>query len=258
MKKTGYWKGFASALVLMGLVTALGVTATATYQRTIQVEDGVGISINGAKFTPRDANGKKVPVFIYNGTTYAPVRAVCEAAGMEVSYDSATDTVKLTTADRVVSQNPDSDDYITASKAKSIALSDAGVKEKDAVFLKVNLDWDDGRAVYEVEFYSGNVEYDYDIDAVTGAIRSSDRDLEDFDIWNGTVSDSGDYITAQKAKNIALDRAPSGATVVKCELDRDDGRAVYELELRSGRTEYECDIDALSGTVLKWEADYDD
>lgn len=99
MKKTGYWKGFGSALLLVAMVTALGVTATAA-SRSIEVEDGIGISINGAKFTPRDADGKKVPVFLYNGTTYAPIRAVCEAAGMEVSYDSATDTVELVTADR--------------------------------------------------------------------------------------------------------------------------------------------------------------
>ena len=46
------------------------------------------------------------------------------------------------------------------------------------MFLKANLDWDDGRMKYEVEFYSGTTEYDYDIDAVTGAILSSDRELE--------------------------------------------------------------------------------
>ena len=145
MKKTGYWKGFGSALLLVAMVTALGVTATAA-SRSIEVEDGIGISINGAKFTPRDADGKKVPVFLYNGTTYAPIRAVCEAAGMEVSYDSATDTVELVTADRVASQKPDSSSYITQSRAKKIALADAGVKAANAVFLKASLDWDDGRA----------------------------------------------------------------------------------------------------------------
>ena len=108
-----------------------------------------------------------------------------------------------------------------------------------------------------MEFYSGNTEYDYDIDALTGAILSSDRELEDFDI--GTVSSSsGKVISAEKAKSIALNRAPSGSTVVKCQLDRDDGRTIYEVELRNGRMEYDCDIDAVSGQILKWESDYDD
>ena len=102
-KMNGYWKGFVSGLVLTALVVGMGVTATATSRRTIEVEDGIGISLNGATFTPRDVNGKQVPVFLYNGTTYAPVRAVCEAAGMQVAYDSATDTVKLTTTDWALS-----------------------------------------------------------------------------------------------------------------------------------------------------------
>ena len=37
-----------------------------------------------------------------------------------------------------------------------------------------------------------------------------------------------------------------------------DGRTIYEVELRNGRMEYDCDIDAVSGQILKWESDYDD
>ena len=261
MKQNGFWKGFGSGLVLTVLIAALCVTATATSKRSIQVEDGIGITLNGARFTPRDAAGKQVPVFLYNGTTYVPVRAISEAMGMDVSFNSATRTVQLTTADRTASQqgaSSASGNYISADRAKQIALNDAGVKESSAVFLRANLDWDDGRMQYEVEFYSGNVEYDYDIDAITGAIRSSDRDLEDFTVPSAVSSGtSGTLITADKAKSIALGRAPSGTTVVKCQLDRDDGRTVYEVEMRNGRMEYDCDIDAATGTILTWESDYD-
>ena len=59
-------------------------------------------------------------------------------------------------------------------------------------------------------------------------------------------------------EEIALANTPSGTTVVKCELDRDDGRWVYELELRNGRTEYECDINAVTGVILDWEVDHND
>ena len=65
MKKNGFWKGFGSGLILTVLIVALGVTATATSRRSIQVEDGVGITLNGARFTPRDADGQgglRVPV----------------------------------------------------------------------------------------------------------------------------------------------------------------------------------------------------
>lgn len=267
MKQNGFWKGFGSGLVLTVLIAALCVTATATSKRSIQVEDGIGITLNGAKFTPRNVNGKEVSVFLYNGTTYVPVRAICEAMGLDVSFNSATRTVVLTTADRTASQQQGStgtasSNYITVERAKQIALNDAGVKESSAVFLRANLDWDDGRMQYEVEFYSGNTEYDYDIDAITGAILSSDRELENFQIWNNTSGNSGsaasgNYITAERAKHIALAECPSGSTVVKCQFDWDDGRAEYEVEIRNGWTEYDFEIDAVTGTIFSRDIDND-
>lgn len=273
MKQNGFWKGFGSGLILTVLIAALCVTATATSKRSIQVEDGIGITLNGAKFTPRDADGKQVSAFLYNGTTYVPVRAISEAMGMDVSFNSATRTVVLTTADRTASQqgaSSASGNYITVERAKQIALNNAGVKEANAVFLRANLDWDDGRMQYEVEFYSGNTEYDYDIDAVTGAILSSDRELENFQIWNNGTSrpsgntsgntgsaSSGNYITAERAQQFALAETPSGSTVVKCQFDWDDGRAQYEIEIRNGWTEYEFEIDAVTGTIFSRDIDND-
>ena len=258
--KRGFGRGFFSGLLVAALAVGLCISALAA-TRTIEVDDNIRITINGARFIPRDANGNKVPLFSYNGTTYAPVRAICEAAGLTVDFDSSSYTAVLTTADTAAAAHPDASSYISAEEAKTVALNDAGVKAADAVFLKVKLDWDDGRAEYDVEFYAGSTEYDYEIDALSGAIRSSDRDCDDFDLWYNNsdhhTSGSEDVITADKAREIALDRAPSGTTVIKCELDRDDGRWVYELELRNGRTEYECDINAVTGVILDWEADYD-
>lgn len=97
--KNGFWKGFGSGLILTILVVTLCVTATATSMRSIQVEDGIGITLDGATFIPRNVNGKEVSVFLYNGTTYAPVRAICEAMGLDVTFDTATRTVKLSTGE---------------------------------------------------------------------------------------------------------------------------------------------------------------
>ena len=258
MKKKGFFSGFGAGILTTALVIGLGMSAFAA-SRPITVEDNIRVTINGAVFSPKDANGKDVALFSYNGTTYAPVRAICEAAGLEVEYDSATYTAVLTTADRVAASDPNSGSYIGVDKAKSIALSDAGVNAADAVFLKARLDRDDGRMEYEVEFYSGSKEYDYDIDALTGEIRSRDWELDDFDLYDDdrTQVSADNVITAEQAKAIAKAKAPSTATVVKCELDRDDGRWVYELELRDGRTEYECDINAVTGVILDWEVDHD-
>ena len=262
MKKNGFWRGFGLGLILTVAVMGLSVSAlAATVSRTIQVEEGVGISLNGATFIPRDVNGNEVPVFLYNGTTYVPLRAVGEAMGMDVSYDSATKTAILVTADKSAAQQGSStSSYITAERAKEIALADAGVQAADAVFLRAQLDWDDGRAEYEVEFYSGNMEYDYDIDALTGAIRSSDHELENFRIpTDGNTNQggtSGTAISRDRAQEIALAEAP-GAVVVSCKLDWEDGRQVYEVELRSGRTEYDFEIDAQTGSIVSRDVDYD-
>ena len=65
------------------------------------------------------------------------------------------------------------------AKAKSIALDHAGVRETQAYDMDIELDDEDGRLIYEVEFKSGNMEYDYEIDAATGAILKHEAELED-------------------------------------------------------------------------------
>jgi len=155
-------------------------------------------------------------------------------------------------------------DFNDPAKAKEIALNHAGVKAADAIFVKAGLDWDDGRTEYEVEFYAGNTEYDYSIDATTGAIRSYDHDWDDFSLWNpgnnaanpstpGTSTNN--LISEAKAKEIALAKAPSGASVVRCHLDWDDGRYIYEIKMVSGTMEYECDINAATGVITDWDVD---
>ena len=262
--KRSFGKGFFSGILVAALAVGLGVSALAA-TRTITVDDNIRVTINGAVFSPKNENGTEVPLFAYNGTTYAPVRAICEAAGMKVDFDSASYTAVITTQDRYIASTPSASNYITAEEAKEAALSHAGVSANDAIFVKAGLDWDDGRVCYEVEFYAGTTEYDYDIDAVSGAVLSYDREWDDFSLKNlssgstssGSASTTDGLITEARAKEIALAQAPDGASVVKCKLDRDDGRYVYEVEMRLGYTEYECEINAVTGVIVDWDVDWD-
>lgn len=77
------------------------------------------------------------------------------------------------------STQTETSNQISVESAKQIALSSAGVTS--ANFSKAKLDTEDGRLVYEVEFYVGNTEYEYEIDAYTGAIVDWDIDVEDND-----------------------------------------------------------------------------
>ncbi len=86
---------------LAGVLTALMVLAlaapalAAAAQKTIQVSSGVRIYIDDAELRPTDANGNPVEVFVYNGTTYLPVRAVSEGLGKPVQWDGGTRSVYI-------------------------------------------------------------------------------------------------------------------------------------------------------------------
>ena len=153
-----------------------------------------------------------------------------------------------------------SQDDIGQDRALEIALEHAGVNESDITQQRVELSNDDGVKEYEVEFYAGNQEYDYDIDAATGDIRSYDSEIEN-DFWqsdstgNGSSDAASDgTITEDEAMAIVLERVP-GATEsdVRMHLERDYGRDNYEGELIYDQVKYEFDIDAATGDVLQWE-----
>ena len=65
------------------------------------------------------------------------------------------------------------------AEAKSIALNHAGVSESKAYDMDIELDEEDGKLVYEVEFKSGGMEYDYEIDAATGTILQQETEKDD-------------------------------------------------------------------------------
>lgn len=66
--------------------------------------------------------------------------------------------------------------YISMDKAKSITLKDAGFRPSFVTFEKALLKKDDGKVMYEIEFFTSTYEYEYEVDAYTGAILSKDVD----------------------------------------------------------------------------------
>lgn len=152
---------------------------------------------------------------------------------------------------------------IGIEKAKEIAMSHAGVSAGSVSFVKAKIDTEDGVKVYDIEFYSGNVEYDYEINAATGAIMSFDQDIENYEIPTQpaapTQAQTASVISVDKAKQIALSHAGvSGASFKKVKLDTDDGVRVYEIEFKVGNVEYEYDIDASSGAIISSSSEIDD
>ena len=214
------------------------------------------------------------------------VMAVVLVAGLSAcgqsNIEAVSDTNTTASTEATVSQaNEETDaskatkeaapatvDQITEEQAKQAALSHAGLTEADVTFINVHLDTEDGtamnnRLVFEVEFYSGNTEYDYEIDASSGEIISFDHDVENYTIpGNSSVAQSTDeYIGEDKAKAIALAKVP-GATEsdLRIHLDYDDGIVAYEGTIIYDKLEYEFEINAADGTIIEWsvESVYDD
>lgn len=195
--------------------------------------------------------------------------------------------------------------YIGEAKAKEIALAHAGVAEADTTYLRVEMDYDDGRMEYEVDFYADGMEYEYEIDATTGKIRDYERERKrapqsggagnagetgaadnatggangsgsrdsgtggtggsDTSNESGSGAGSADagkqsYIGSSKAKSIALGHAGVSASSVRdldVDLDRENGRMVYEVEFEHNGLEYDYEIDAYTGEILWWKSERD-
>lgn len=141
---------------------------------------------------------------------------------------------------------------VDEAKAQEIALAHAGVSAADATITKSKLDYDDGRQVYEIEWYANGAKYDYEVAVATGEIISSDYEAK-----NIVGSGNSATVSEADAKQTALTRV-SGATekdIYEWKLDYDDGRPEYEGKIIYGGTEYEFTIDATSGTITEWDAE---
>lgn len=169
--------------------------------------------------------------------------------------DAATSTAGTATTPNAATPAQSSPNTNTSSgavseaKAQEIALAHAGVKPADATITKSKLDYDDGRQVYEIEWYANGAKYDYEIDVATGEVVKSDYEAK-------TVVDTGNSATISEAdaKKTVLARV-SGATtsdIYEWELDYDNGRPEYEGKIIYGGSEYEFTIDVTSGTVTEW------
>lgn len=144
--------------------------------------------------------------------------------------------------------------------AKAAALSDAGVSSSEATFTKVKRDYENGVLVYEIEFYTSDAEYEYEIRVSDYAVV--DKSVEMHRTVSGTDGrgTTESYISVNEAKEIALQKAGLSSTDVtfkKAKLDRDDGMMVYEIEFYQGRAEYEVKVHATTGVIVDYEVDWD-
>ena len=155
---------------------------------------------------------------------------------------------------------------IGTDKAMDIAAAAFGkASTAKMAYSAVDPELDESPAHYEVEIKSQTgEEFEYKVDAYTGAILESKREAADGTevpvVQPSKPAASGD-IGYAKAKSVALNHAgvsEGKAYDMDIELDDEDGTLVYEVEFKFGGMEYSYEINAATGAILKHEAELDD
>ncbi len=136
---------------------------------------------------------------------------------------------------------------VTLEEAKETALADAALTADGVTFTKTAQDYDDGITVYDIEFYTADAKYEYEITTDTGVIYS-----KSVNAFITAASGMTANITIDEAKTIAVSDAGaalSEATFTSAKQDREDGSLVYDLEFYVTGCKYEYEISAYDGAI---------
>ena len=152
---------------------------------------------------------------------------------------------------------------LTLEEAISIALKDAGFTKDQVRDLDVELDRDTGTVHYDVDFEKDGKDYDYEIHAETGKILKKEvppKTTQTTQTTQTTTTQKTQQISRDEAKNIALKHAGLSASQVRdleVELDRDDGKLHYDVDFEADGYDYDYEIDATTGKILRSQKEKD-
>ena len=273
------WLLTGTALLLAAALVGCGNMPAADQAAKISMEQAQTAALDAANIDAADADissatlsevagvtcykveftsGNHTYAYSINAESGEVLEASCRDKNAAPADSTQTDTTASGATTTPVQTTPStnaSTGTVDEAKAQEIALAHAGVKAADATITKSKLDYDDGRQVYEIEWYANGAKYDYEIDAATGKIVSYDYDAENYTPSQSTNTNANVKISEATAKQIALSSVPgaTAANIYKFKLDFDDGRWEYEGEIRYGTMEYDFTIDANTGAIIEWD-----
>lgn len=217
-----------------------------TVQASAGKISGTSAAAKKAKALVKGATVTEVDTDREGGVTVYEVTLVKGKKEYEVKY-RASDGVQLSYEWDLINYVPSGRKHISRAKVKKLALKQV----PGAKITKLSLDVSDGE--YDVDMTKGKKKYTLEYDAYNGKLISYQWKLV-----TAKSSSNDSFIGVEKAKSIAKKKAPAGAVFKKVKLDKDDGRYVYEVEMKKGNMEYEMTIDAKTGKILEYESERDD
>lgn len=256
----------ALTLALAG-VMVLGATAATVEKITADLRPDITVKVDGDKQTLVDKNGNIVYPVTYNGTTYLPIRALGNVMGMEVGWDSKTQTVSLTTPtatkpedltlEKLTTRTSDVEAEVKALKpaatyserAKQYALHSATIDV-------IRTDLNTYAQKVNDQLRNGDIDYkEYNVSA--GKIDDLDRRLKDAleDLEAKTIADESDKTTLFQTLSADLDALESRVkTEEKTVADlKSAATASKRMEqynqLAPGLTQLSADITAMSSKL---------
>lgn len=139
--------------------------------------------------------------------------------------------------------------YISIDTVKDIVFKHAKVENKNVTNLEIEYDYENGNMIYDVEFHCNNIEYDYEVDAVSGKILKIEIENN-----NNNNNSNNKYLSKNKIEEIAIKKANvSKYYDYDIEFEFKGGTPIYEVEFETDGAEYEIEIDAKNGNIIKYE-----
>lgn len=205
---------------------------------------------------------------IYNGYKYeieinaytGDVKEFEREAEKKAKAETTPGTLAPTTAaatEAPTTVAPATAGLITADEAMNIALTRVAGATRDHI-RDFELDRDDGRPEYEGEIHFNGVEYEFEIDATNGNVFKWEADRDDNDDNKDAArATEAELISRDRAIEIALAQVPAATRshIEGVELDEDDGRYEWQIDIEIADYEYEINIDAYNGNILDIEID---
>jgi hypothetical protein len=121
-------QGIIAGLIIGSIIYTALPSVALSLQKTIGVFTGVNIYVDDIKLDPKDANGNPVETFVYNGTTYLPVRAISSALGKPIVWEGETSSVYIGkhSSDKPAAQLIDLDYFVNSNMYRSKPGSSLG------------------------------------------------------------------------------------------------------------------------------------
>lgn len=134
-------KGFICGVVVTSLIGCMSISAAGVWDKIDVLRNDINIVVNGIPV--------KTDNFLYNDTTYLPMRAVAEALGKDVQYDETTNTATIKDkGDNNLSENTEANNTTNTNQPQGKYTPNKSIRSMAIIIPFNNIYYIDAASVY--------------------------------------------------------------------------------------------------------------